>query len=143
MEARRNPYVLPSNALALPSTYSDPSLSHRVLQEGSGNLRHDSLTGYSDHRKYGGASQAENWREAPYLVGHSSIHNRGHSKTDREIDREFTHLWKEIRKAEPYVKYRNKQGKDGKLADQKWPDRMEAAFFRGTSYRNPLSLYRH
>ena len=41
-------------------------------------------------------------------------------------------LYNRFKKSDQYVKYRNRQTKDDKgNEDQKWPDHLEKAFFRG------------
>jgi transcriptional enhancer factor len=43
-------------------------------------------------------------------------------------------LYRRFRQSDQYVKYRARQSKDDKgNGDQKWPDELEKAFFRGLS----------
>ena len=46
---------------------------------------------------------------------------------------EADRLFHRVRKSDAYAKYRHRQSKSDKNDDQKWPDHLEKAFFRGQS----------
>jgi hypothetical protein len=47
------------------------------------------------------------------------------------VEAEF--LYRRFKQSDSYVKYRNRQSKGDKNEEQKWPDHLEKAFFRGNS----------
>jgi len=66
----------------------------------------------------------------PSLYGRSqSFYN---VEDERRIDHLAQTLWKRFESSEPYKRYRGRQQKDEKAGqEQKWPDFLEQAFFRG------------
>jgi hypothetical protein len=59
-------------------------------------------------------------------------YGRLHHPTQAEKDERARILLRRFHNSEQYAKYRSRQGKsDGKDGDQKWPDHLENAFFRG------------
>lgn len=69
-----------------------------------------------------------------------------HARDERKRDAQSRRLAALFSQCEGYLKYRNRQPKEGKGAskDQKWPDHMEDAFLRGCSpfYSFSLSMGR-
>lgn len=50
---------------------------------------------------------------------------------DSKIQVEAEYLHRRFKQSESYIKYRNRQTKGDKSDDQKWPEHLEKAFFRG------------
>lgn len=70
----------------------------------------------------------QQWRYGYTRGGHR--HNAPEEEARVRYDAE--RLYNRFRKSDQYVKYRNRQTKDDKNNDdQKWPDHLEKAFFRG------------
>jgi hypothetical protein len=55
---------------------------------------------------------------------------------EQVISHRARQLWLRFQRSESYKKYRDRQHKDDKAAEQKWPDHLEEAFFRGMHYPN-------
>ena len=147
--------VLPSNA---PPLTEGDNLHHasRILQEHSGNRQQSDLGLQNDYeQKYPSSLLTEN--TYPRHHGHQQLHQTQHlyhpqpqhrqiwryghlrgsfgypspeqlAKIEFEADR----LYRRFRQSDQYIKYRTRQSKDDKgNGDQKWPDHLEKAFFRG------------
>ncbi|OCL12546.1 TEA-domain-containing protein, partial [Glonium stellatum] len=144
MELRRHSRVLPSNAPALlDSATQDLSRLPRVLQERSSNRQHDFLdTGFSSRRKHIPSSPTENFYSnglGAYLDSYGDLGSPfKQDKSESEIDRETAILWRSLQRSEAYRKYRAKQPKDSREQEQKWPEHMEYAFFRGLVRYEPM-----
>lgn len=142
--------VVPSNAPPHPDIIHGQQ-SSRVLREHSGNRQHD-YYGTSLEQKYPSAYLSENTYPTyqhvprPAHVSHQTLlqHNRSrhgqhrhlHGQRDpQQIRKEARYLFQRFKAADGYNKYRNRQSKDDKSAEggQKWPDRLEYAFFEGMS----------
>ena len=129
--------VVPSNAPALSdSTTQDLNRPSRVLQERSGNSQHDFLdTGFSSRRKHVPSSPTESSHSnglGAYLNSHGNLGSPfKQEKSEAEISRETAILWRSLQQSEAYRKYRAKQPKNSREKEQKWPENMEYAFFRG------------
>jgi hypothetical protein len=142
------PCVLPSNASPL---VGGSEAAPRVLQEHSGNRQHD-FKFSQDYELKGSASLlSENtYPRLPvrpqqvyrhqHAVSHTPFrsglarpnYGRLHHPTQAEKDERARILLRCFHNSEQYAKYRSRQGKsDGKDGDQKWPDHLENAFFRG------------
>lgn len=51
---------------------------------------------------------------------------------EAQVQYDAEQLYRRFEKSDQYVKYRARQAKDDKgNGDQKWPDHLEKAFFRG------------
>jgi transcriptional enhancer factor len=150
--------VLPSNA---PPLHDGDGLQHasRILQEHSGNRQHNDFgfaTEYEqkfDPSVFGEnsyACQQQIQQQHPHHVTQQLYHprpqhrqawrygsyNRGYGYPNPEEDAknqvEADYLYRRFRQSESYVKYRARQSKEDKGNDeQKWPDHLEKAFFRG------------
>ena len=139
MDLRRNSYVVPSNAPALPdSCLQDPIIPARVLQDSSANRRHaDYLrSNVGNHWKHSSSSPTENLYTnnlRAYYAHHGNIASQlGADKTEDEISYEAAKLCEILKQSEGYRKYREKQDpSDPKQQDHKWPEHMEFAFFKG------------
>ncbi|KAF2758795.1 TEA-domain-containing protein [Pseudovirgaria hyperparasitica] len=132
-----SPPVLPSNAPALsPPIYGGHS--SRALQERSSNAQRD---GYEqDLRKISDASSTENryGKMSPSLASHEHPADQEKKKSDSPAEREFAALWRRLESSEAYKKYRARQPRDANEQDQKWPEHMEAAFFRALVKYEPM-----
>lgn len=131
MELHHRSCVLPSNAPALPE--HDAVIPSRVLQERSGNRQH----GYTDG--------STSWKRSPstpvenlysqsvggsYFTGSLAAQMHG-EKPEKQIHYEFDRLWTLLQRCEKYIKYRDRQPQNAKEREQKWPENLERAFFRG------------
>lgn len=132
MELHHRSCVLPSNAPALPE--ADATIPSRVLQERSGNRRH----GYADDSVpwKRSSSPIENLYSrqlgGSYFTGNIGAHLHG-EKSETEINRETRRLLTLLQRCEKYQKYRDRQPQTQKDREQKWPQNLEEAFFRGVS----------
>jgi hypothetical protein len=146
--------VLPSNAPALGD--DGLHLTNRVLQEHSGNRQHNTYS-YTDYeQKIPTSFSVENayahrpqppiqHQPARRLYHPQPVHRQewkyGYSSNgyaeyspEEEVKNqvEAKYLYRRFRQSDPYVKYRNRQQKEDKgNDDNKWPDHLEKAFFRG------------
>ncbi|KAF2476143.1 TEA-domain-containing protein [Lindgomyces ingoldianus] len=125
--------VLPSNAPALPPTpLPESAIPSRVLQERSGNRGNT----YTDDSNV--------WKSSFPPVENFYSHNVGgdffaegiaahlcDEKSEEQINHETAKLWRLLEQSEKYRKYRARQPKTKKEREQKWPDNLEHAFFRG------------
>ncbi|KAM3425752.1 hypothetical protein BST61_g7683 [Cercospora zeina] len=137
--------VLPSNA---PLHHQESSnRSSRVLQEHSGNRQQEYYAAPVD-QKYPTSYLTENnypaYQHIPrplHATSHTLLqHNRlrhpqhrfHHGQRDQQqIRKEARYLFQRFRSSDGYMKYRNRQHKEDKgSAEQKWPDRLEYAFFQ-------------
>ena len=147
--------ILPSNAPPFREGDSVHQAS-RVLQEHSGNRQHDCSQVVNDYeRKYPSSALTENnytfQTQQPHQVPqlyhpqpqHRHAWRYGHARGYRypgpedevKIRYEADRLFHRFRRSDQYIKYRNRQTKDDKgNGDQKWPDHLEKAFFRGELY---------
>jgi transcriptional enhancer factor len=145
------PCVLPSNASPL---VSGSEAAPRVLQEHSGNRQHDFKFSQDYELKGSGSLLSENIHpripvrpqplyrhqhavsHAPFRSGFARPnYGRLHHPTQAEKDERARILLRRFHNSEQYAKYRSRQGKtEGKDGDQKWPDHLEQAFFRGTYF---------
>lgn len=138
--------VLPSNAPPLHEV--DGGHTSRVLTEHSGNRQHSecSYSHYSD-QKYPDVVLTENsyaghqpqhqpahaYRQTPlqrhnYRYARNRLGNEDQAKAEK-LEK---HLYLRFTQSEHYMKYRNKQFSGNKAGNgQKWPDRLESAFFQG------------
>ncbi|KAJ4292444.1 hypothetical protein N0V90_009106 [Kalmusia sp. IMI 367209] len=135
MELHHRPCVLPSNAPDLPEP--DSSIPSRVLQERSANRRHDYSEGTSSWKR--SPSPIENvysGRLGGYFTGNHSSQFHG-DKSETQIEIETKKLLKLLRNCEKYTKYRDRQPSTAKDKEQRWPDHLEEAFFRGKSPWQP------
>lgn len=152
--------VLPSNAPPLLDGDGLQSAS-RVLQEHSGNrqINDFSFAATDYEQKYSGATlfnensydqQLQLQHQPQQVTGqlyHPRPQNRSHAwkygqqrsvypyhnlAEDPKIQVEAEYLYSRFKQSEAYVKYRTRQAKDEKHEEQKWPDHLEKAFFRGT-----------
>ena len=124
--------VLLSNAPAF--FEHDSVIPNKILQEQSGNRRH----------AYG-AEASQSWRCSPSMPTENLCsHLNGQlftgglqlysEKTEEWITKESKRLIKILHSCEKYQKYRERQdtnSKDKEPKEQKWPDNLELAFFRG------------
>jgi len=149
------PRLLPSNAPRLPTEGNDAA--PRVLQEHSGN-RHQCypFAPNYEEQKYGPSRSTENACPAPPAQDGYPLHPQLHAVAwpldfrrsgygrgaygpkstwpPRDPTVEATKLYKRFLSSDQYAKYRQRQHKDDKSnQEQKWPDRLEEAFFQGTS----------
>jgi transcriptional enhancer factor len=123
--------ILPSNAPALPEPELD--IPSRVLQERSGNGR-QSYVGSSGPWKQSPSSPIENIYShnlgGSYFTGNYATELNG-DKSEEQIEQETKRLLRIVRRCEKYIKYRERQPQTTKEKEQRWPDHMEEAFFRG------------
>lgn len=135
MELHRS-CVLPSNAPALPEpTDSIPS---RVLQERSANRRHEYAESFSTWKR--SLSPSENvysGRLGGCLTGNVGSQLNG-EKSEAQIEYETKRLLSLLHRCEKYEKYRARQPQTAKDREQRWPDHLEEAFFRGTMMLYPI-----
>lgn len=149
------PAVLPSNAPPLEE--NGVYQASRVLQEHSGNRQQSTLVVHGSDQKASSTTSIENsWSSQPvqqlgiatanryYQVptsyrqpslpyGHPHRHSRYFSHGEEEsVTRQAKRLWQRFQASPAYKKYRGRQHKDDKgNTEQKWPDHLEEAFFRG------------
>lgn len=151
------PCVLPSNASPLVgSSESAP----RVLQEHSGNRQHDfkfsqdyeikssaSLLSENTHPRL--PLRTQNVYRHQHAIPHTPFrsgfarpsYGRSHHPTQAEKDERARVLLRRFHNSEGYSKYRSRQTKtDAKEGEQKWPDHLEQAFFRGTAPRMKMPI---
>jgi len=151
------PRVLPSNASPLSTDGNDQA--SRVLQEHSGN-RQQTAYPYSQsygEQKYAVSRLTENTYPAPPVQNgyplnpqpaaptwSSELRRSGDARgkygrkpglpSPAEKAVEAKKLYRRFLSSDQYAKYRQRQHKDDKGSqDQKWPDVLEEAFFRGIS----------
>ncbi|OAG05831.1 uncharacterized protein CC84DRAFT_735891 [Paraphaeosphaeria sporulosa] len=135
MELHHRSCVLPSNAPALPNT--DTYIPSRVLQERSANRRH----GFSEDASSCKRSPTPIYagRLGGYFTGNLASHFNG-DKSEAQIDLETKRLMKLLKACDKYQKYRDRQPSDTASAkdnkEQRWPDHLEEAFFRGMLSRH-------
>ena len=142
------PCVLPSNASPL---VGGSEATPRVLQEHSGNRQHDFKFSQDYELKGSSSLLSENAHprlpvrpqhvyRPQYTISHTPFrsgfarpnYGRLHHPTQAEKDERARILLRRFHNSEQYAKYRSRQGKpDTKDGDQKWPDHLENAFFRG------------
>jgi hypothetical protein len=147
------PCVLPSNASPLVGG-GEPV--PRVLQEHSGNRQHDFKFSQDYDLKGSVALLSENTHprlpvrtqhvyrheqavsHAPFRSGLARTnYGRLHHPTQAEKDERARILLRRFHNSEQYAKYRaRQQNNDAKDGDQKWPDHLEEAFFRGMSCKS-------
>ncbi|KAI5358236.1 Putative TEA/ATTS domain-containing protein [Septoria linicola] len=135
--------IVPSNA---PPRSDDVSgRSSRVLQEHSGNRQQD-YYGTSLEQKYPSSYLSENSYPAyhvprPAFISNQTLRQHNHlrqhphsrlhhgHRDPQQLRKEARYLFHRFRSSDGYMKYRNRQQKDDKNAEQKWPDRLEYTFF--------------
>lgn len=139
------PCVLPSNASPLVGG-SEPA--QRILQEHPGNRQsHDFKFSQDYEPKCSTLLLTENTHPRlpvkPHLLFHTNgglpfrsgfarpNYGRSHYETPKEKDERAERLVKRFYDSESYAKYRARQLNNDKNSDQKWPDHLERAFFRG------------
>lgn len=137
--------VLPSNAPALPAP--DSTIPSRVLQERSGN-RENRYIDDSNTWKREPTSPSENASSVAASYGGSYYpSNLGSQlvceKSEEQIDRETEKLWTLLQNCEKYRKYRERQPTTAKAREQKWPEPLEYAFFRGISSPHANTVFRN
>jgi hypothetical protein len=66
-----------------------------------------------------------------YFTGNISGQLEG-EKSEAQIDYESKKLMSRLHRCDKYVKYRARQPQTAKDREQRWPDNLEEAFFRGT-----------
>ena len=108
------------------------------------------LTGENVYHHQPGAIRSQHHRQNHHLYhpqpqhrytwryGHGA-RSYGHHDPNREarVQHDADRLYQRFRKSDQYLKYRTRQSKDDKgSGDQKWPDHLEKAFFRGLSRRD-------
>jgi transcriptional enhancer factor len=146
--------VLPSNA---PPLQEDNGVQHasRVLQEHSGNRQLVDFNNTDEYQpKYPSSGLTDSsyprhhvlqptqhvYRSQPqyrptYRHGYGRPGYRCYMTPQEEakLQYEAERLYRRFRQSDQYIKYRARQSKDDKgNGDQKWPDHLEKAFFRGT-----------
>jgi transcriptional enhancer factor len=133
MDHHHRSCVLPSNAPALPEPVD--SIPSRVLQERSANRRH----GYAEDSAWKcSSSPAENVYSARlggYFTGNIGTQLNG-EKSEAQVEYETKRLLSLLHRCEKYEKYRARQPQTAKDREQRWPDHLEEAFFRGTIMLN-------
>lgn len=150
------PCVLPSNASPLVGG-SGPA--PRILQEHSGNRQHHEFKFSQDYEtKCPRLLLSENTQpplpvksqplyhtshQRPFRNGFARPgYGRSHYPTPAEKDDKARRLLQRFHASEHYAKYRARQVNQDKGGEQKWPDHLESAFFRGnTSCSLISSLY--
>lgn len=81
-----------------------------------------------------------NNRHSSYRTRRKGESDAGKDERDiRRLEQTARHLAILFARCDGYIKYRNRQPKQGTKDDQKWPDHMEDAFLRGQS-RKPTAL---
>lgn len=140
MEVLQPTPILRSNAPSW-TEYDDKAAALRILQEHSGNRQHSYV--HSSIIAKTAPSSYYNKNGYPYVNAkqvHQSSHRhksgyatiRGYSLRDeRRFERKAGDLYYRFCASDGYTKYRQRQPKDKKSQDQKWPDNLEIAFFRG------------
>lgn len=144
--------VVPSNA----PPQQDIAHSSRVLQEHSGNRQHIEYAYQSTESKYTAAYLSENVyggypaSQPAYSYQQTALqrhnlrhaqarHQPGHRPVD-QVRKEARYLFHRFRSSDGYMKYRNRQHSEKAGTEQKWPDRLEYAFFEGTSTIREISV---
>jgi hypothetical protein len=149
--------VLPSNA---PPLQDDNGVQHasRVLQEHSSNRQIVGFNSTGEYQpKYSSSALSDNTYPRNHALHPPSqqlyrqpTHHRSNYRYGRygrpgfhclftpqeeaKLQYEAERLYRRFRQSDQYVKYRARQSKDDKgNGDQKWPDHLEKAFFRGVS----------
>lgn len=134
MELHPRSCVLPSNAPALSEAGS--TIPSRVLQERSGNRRHGYAAGSSSWKRLP-SSPVENLYShslgGGYFTGNLASQLSG-EKSEEQIEKEARKLIHLVECCEKYQKYRERQPTNAKEKEQKWPDVLEHAFFRGKAF---------
>lgn len=131
MELHHRSCVLPSNAPILPEP--EASIPSRVLQERSANRRHDYTESSSSWKR--SSSPAENaysGRLGSHFNGNIAAQLNG-EKSEAQTEYETKRLLNLLRRCEKYQKYRDRQPQTAKDREQRWPDHLEEAFFRGNT----------
>jgi len=149
------PRVLPSNG-SPPHDENNVSHASRILQEQSGNRQQlePHQIDYLQKHPYSLLSESHHpisllhfsHPHAPQLYHPQPQHRQpwrftlpsksqqyAAPEVEAAIRYDAERLYAHFRQSEAYNKYRNRQTKDEKGGgDQKWPDHLERAFFRGT-----------
>lgn len=130
MELHHHSCILPSNAPAIPEP--EPYIPSRVLQERSANRLHE----YSEENSPRKRSPLYADRLGGHFTGNLASHFTS-DKSEVQIELETKRLLKLLKKCDKYQKYRERQpagsalSKGEKDKEQRWPDHLEEAFFRG------------
>lgn len=148
------PAVLPSNAPPLRDCEGVHQAS-RVLQEHSGNRQHNdypvstseydqkyptqvltenALPAYQQPQPYSTQLYHSQPQYRPSFAYGQAQHGQSyyHGNADALCIKQARYLLHRFQSSQPYRKYRDRQRKDDKgHDDQKWPDHLEEAFFRG------------
>ena len=130
MEHHHRSCVLPSNAPALPEPAD--AIPSRVLQERSANGRHGYAEDPSTWKR--SSSPGENVyssRSGGYFTDSLGAQVNG-EKSAAQVEYETKRLLNLLHRCEKYEKYRARQPQTAKDREQRWPDHLEEAFFRGT-----------
>lgn len=105
----------PANVLSGENAYPRPHGSHQLYHQ-------------SQHLYHPQPQHRQAWRYGGYRP-YGQIN-------EAQVQYDAERLYQRFRKSDQYVKYRTRQSKDDKgNGDQKWPDHLEKAFFRGQSSR--------
>lgn len=143
MELHHRSCVLPSNAPDL--SEPDSSIPSRVLQERSANRRHEHVEGASAWKR--SPSPTDNvysGRLGGYFTGNLSSSQFHGEKSEAQVESETKRLLRLLRNCDKYTKYRDRQPTTAKDKEQRWPDHLEEAFFRGEHlHRRPYTPYSH
>ncbi|KAF2017703.1 hypothetical protein BU24DRAFT_490820 [Aaosphaeria arxii CBS 175.79] len=135
--------VLPSNAPAFAEHGS--SIPSRVLQERSGNRRHVYADG-SGSWKRSPSTPVENLYSqnlgGGYFTGNLTAQLNS-ERSEEQIEHETKRLLRLLIRCDKYQKYRDRQPQTQKEKEQKWPDHLEEAFFRGLVRWPPMGRRKH
>lgn len=141
--------VLPSNAPPLQDNHNHAVRA--VLQEYSGNRQQNDYSYQQPilETKYPASLLTENthahhqqayrpahvYQQTPAqrnALRYGSRRTTPWALRESDIEKEASMLYTRFRNSDQYMKYRNRQHKDEKAGtEQKWPDRLEFAFFKG------------
>lgn len=160
MMAQQPTQVLPSNAPPLRDSLIDHASHRAVLQEQSGNRQHNyhghaqhqPLNIYGQHKIVSSSINGNAFGENAYAYRQPSLQTsyygqnqsyqqrpswpRAFQDRDAEararVNEGWQSLYNRFVNCPRYKEYRSKQHKDGKKPlEQKWPEHLEQAFFKG------------
>lgn len=141
--------VLPSNAPPLREGGGDNTIQHasRVLQEHSVNRQqndHSSTAVYEPTYNIPTQTGENAYPSFPQFPQHQPQtdysqtyrappgYGYRHPDNERGVVKKASELYRRFQECPGYTKYRSRQQKDDKAGqEQKWPDHLEEAFFRG------------
>lgn len=127
----------PSDWNQLKQLYDPQKYPANVLTGENAYPTHHSILHRGPHQVTPSAHRSHNLypNQASYRPSFRNGHGRFWSPQDEaKLQHDAERLYQRFAKSDQYVKYRTRQSKEDKgNSDQKWPDHLEKAFFRGES----------